>query len=82
MLWNEIPGRCRNAGRKVGPRPAMDIQCRALEAAGPFSATSRPIAVPCLRNRVRYLDITGEIDVFEASPRATHGSRWRPRRPA
>ncbi|HXZ14838.1 MAG TPA: saccharopine dehydrogenase NADP-binding domain-containing protein [Roseiarcus sp.] len=34
--------------------------------AGPFSATSRPVADACLRNRVPYLDITGEIDVFEA----------------
>ena len=34
--------------------------------AGPFSATSRPVADACLRNRVHYLDITGEIDVFEA----------------
>jgi hypothetical protein len=33
---------------------------------GPFSATSRPMADACLRNRVHYLDITGEIDVFEA----------------
>src|SRR5271165_4306937 len=37
-----------------------------LCAAGPFSATSRPIADACIRNGVHYLDITGEIDVFEA----------------
>src|SRR4029077_4483160 len=37
-----------------------------LCAAGPFSATSRPVADACLRNRAHYLDITGEIDVFEA----------------
>jgi short subunit dehydrogenase-like uncharacterized protein len=37
-----------------------------LCAAGPFSATSRPVVDACLRNRVHYLDITGEIDVFEA----------------
>jgi short subunit dehydrogenase-like uncharacterized protein len=37
-----------------------------LNAAGPFAATSRPMADACLRNRVHYLDITGEIDVFEA----------------
>ena len=37
-----------------------------LCAAGPFAATSRPMADACLRNRVHYLDITGEIDVFEA----------------
>jgi NAD(P)-dependent dehydrogenase (short-subunit alcohol dehydrogenase family) len=37
-----------------------------LCAAGPFSATSQPVADARLRNRVHYLDITGEIDVFEA----------------
>lgn len=37
-----------------------------LHAAGPFSATSRPMLDACLRNRVHYLDITGEIAVFEA----------------
>jgi short subunit dehydrogenase-like uncharacterized protein len=34
--------------------------------AGPFSATSKPMVDACLRQRVHYLDITGEIDVFEA----------------
>ena len=34
--------------------------------AGPFSATSRPMADVCIRRRVHYLDITGEIGVFEA----------------
>lgn len=34
--------------------------------AGPFSATSRPMADGCIRRRVHYLDVTGEIDVFEA----------------
>jgi short subunit dehydrogenase-like uncharacterized protein len=37
-----------------------------LLAAGPFSATARPVSEACLRRRVHYLDITGEIDVFEA----------------
>ena len=37
-----------------------------IHCAGPFSRTSRPMADACLRNRVHYLDITGEIGVFEA----------------
>ena len=37
-----------------------------LHVAGPFSATSKPIADACLRTGRHYLDITGEIDVFEA----------------
>lgn len=37
-----------------------------LHCAGPFSRTSRPMADGCLRAGVHYLDITGEIAVFEA----------------
>ena len=37
-----------------------------IHCAGPFSRTSRPMADACLRTRVHYLDITGEIGVFEA----------------
>jgi short subunit dehydrogenase-like uncharacterized protein len=34
--------------------------------AGPFSATSAPMVEACLRSGTHYLDITGEIDVFES----------------
>ncbi len=34
--------------------------------AGPFSATSAPMIDGCLRAGAHYLDITGEVDVFEA----------------
>ncbi len=37
-----------------------------IHCAGPFARTSRPMADACLRHRVHYLDITGEIAVFEA----------------
>ncbi|MFZ4735954.1 MAG: saccharopine dehydrogenase family protein [Bradymonadia bacterium] len=37
-----------------------------LHCAGPFSRTARPMVDACLRNGVHYLDITGEIEVFEA----------------
>jgi short subunit dehydrogenase-like uncharacterized protein len=40
-----------------------------LHIAGPFSATSRPMADACLRTGTHYLDITGEIDVFETLAR-------------
>jgi short subunit dehydrogenase-like uncharacterized protein len=36
-----------------------------LHCAGPFTRTSRPMVDGCLRNRRHYLDITGEIAVFE-----------------
>ena len=36
-----------------------------LHCAGPFSITSQPMVEACLRNKKHYLDITGEIAVFE-----------------
>jgi saccharopine dehydrogenase (NAD+, L-lysine-forming) len=36
-----------------------------LHCAGPFSRTAAPMADACLRAHVHYLDITGEIEVFE-----------------
>ncbi|HEV8411026.1 MAG TPA: saccharopine dehydrogenase NADP-binding domain-containing protein [Gemmatimonadaceae bacterium] len=36
-----------------------------IHSAGPFSRTSKPMVDACIRNRAHYLDITGEISVFE-----------------
>ncbi len=36
-----------------------------LHCAGPFSATARPMIEACIKARAHYLDITGEIAVFE-----------------
>ncbi len=46
-------------GRGLGGMKAV------LHCAGPFSRTAAPMADGCLRARVHYLDITGEIEVFE-----------------
>ena len=40
-----------------------------LHCAGPFSLTSNKMVEACLRNKKHYLDITGEIAVFEAMAR-------------
>jgi short subunit dehydrogenase-like uncharacterized protein len=37
-----------------------------LHCAGPFSITSKPMVEACIRTGKHYLDITGEIAVFEA----------------
>ncbi|MCS6825893.1 MAG: saccharopine dehydrogenase NADP-binding domain-containing protein [Caldilinea sp.] len=37
-----------------------------LHCAGPFVYTAAPMAEACLRNGVHYLDVTGELVVFEA----------------
>lgn len=38
-----------------------------LHCAGPFSATSAPMVEACLAAQAHYLDITGEIPIFEAA---------------
>ena len=40
-----------------------------LNCAGPFSKTAEPMMRACIAARVHYLDITGEIDVFECAHR-------------
>lgn len=45
-------------------RRGLDGMRLVLHCAGPFSATCAPMLDACLAQRVHYLDITGEIDVF------------------
>jgi saccharopine dehydrogenase (NAD+, L-lysine-forming) len=47
-------------------RAALDGIAAVLHCAGPFSATSRPMVDACLAAGASYLDVTGEIAVFEA----------------
>jgi short subunit dehydrogenase-like uncharacterized protein len=47
-----------------GLRRGLDGIALVLHCAGPFSATCAPMLEACLAQRVHYLDITGEIDVF------------------
>lgn len=37
-----------------------------LNCAGPFTATALPLVEACLKGRVHYLDITGELGIFAA----------------
>lgn len=46
-----------------------------LLTAGPFSATSRPMVQACIQAGAHYLDITGEIDVFEQVSRRDADAR-------
>lgn len=54
----------------LGDAQSVDAGLRDVEVvahcAGPFSATSAPMVAGCLRSGVHYLDITGEVDVFES----------------
>jgi short subunit dehydrogenase-like uncharacterized protein len=42
-----------------------DIAC-VVHMAGPFAATSAPMLRACLATQTNYIDITGEVEVFEA----------------
>jgi len=46
--------------------PHMEGVTLVLHCAGPFSKTSKPMVDVCLQGGIHYLDITGEIGVFEA----------------
>ena len=47
-------------------RPRLDGVSLVLHCAGPFVHTSAPMVRACLEAGVHYLDITGEISVFES----------------
>jgi short subunit dehydrogenase-like uncharacterized protein len=62
----DLPVRCFPLG---GAGSEIDAGLRGttavLNCAGPFSATAGPMVDACLRSRVHYLDITGEVAVLE-----------------
>jgi short subunit dehydrogenase-like uncharacterized protein len=53
------------ADRSLAAR-ALESSGALLLAAGPFSRTSSPALQACLASRTAYIDITGEVAVFEA----------------
>jgi short subunit dehydrogenase-like uncharacterized protein len=61
----------------VALRAAFDGVALLLNCAGPFSRTAAPLLEACLEQRVHYLDITGEIDVFALCHRADARARER-----
>lgn len=50
--------------RKAIARNLERVDCL-LNVAGPFSQTAKPLIDACLQTSTHYLDVTGEIDVFE-----------------
>lgn len=62
----DCPHRIANLDDAKGLDAALEGVDVVLNCAGPFSRTATAMVDACLRNRSHYLDITGEIDVFEA----------------
>lgn len=67
-LASELDLRCRLFALDNGAIVDAAIKDMAvvLHCAGPFWRTSSPMVDACIRTHTHYLDITGEIEVFEA----------------
>lgn len=67
LLARELGLEARSFDLDDATRTARQIegQFLVLNCAGPFSATAEPMMEACLQARAHYLDITGEIVVFE-----------------
>lgn len=67
----------RSVSLSDGPRLRASLEdvAAVLHIAGPFSATARPMVEACLATGTHYLDVTGEIDVFEALARRDDDAR-------
>ncbi len=59
----------------IDPAVALAGVTLVLHCAGPFSATAAPMIRACLAGRAHYLDITGEVDVFEFAQRQDAAAR-------
>ena len=62
----ELEHRTVNLSDPAELRAALKGVDVVAHCAGPFSSTSAPMVDACLATGTHYLDITGEIDVFEA----------------
>ena len=62
----DLPFRIFDLADSRAARAALEDIDAVLHMAGPFSATSAPMIDACLATGTHYLDITGEISVFEA----------------
>ncbi|BDY04542.1 saccharopine dehydrogenase NADP-binding domain-containing protein [Ferrimonas sp. YFM] len=64
-LANELGLECRSFSLDQIKADALGDVGLVLHCAGPFSATAEPMMQACLRYGCHYLDITGEVAVFE-----------------
>jgi short subunit dehydrogenase-like uncharacterized protein len=70
-----LPSRIVSLESPTALQEALSDIAAVLHAAGPFLHTSRPMVSACLDTGTHYLDITGEIAVFEALHARTERAR-------
>lgn len=61
----ELEYRTFDLSKRVTIAEQLDDIDVVLHCAGPFSATATPMMAACLHTKTHYLDITGEISVFQ-----------------
>ena len=61
-----LPVRVFSLDSEADTRTHLRDVAAVLHCAGPFSRTSAPMLEACIETGTHYLDITGELDVFEA----------------
>ncbi|MGB5238116.1 MAG: saccharopine dehydrogenase NADP-binding domain-containing protein [Flavobacteriaceae bacterium] len=66
---NDLEYSIFNLGDRDAAEKALEGIDLVLHAAGPFMYTAKPMIKACLKNGAHYLDITGEIAVFEMANR-------------
>lgn len=71
----DLPHRTFALDRTSALESALDDVSCVLHCAGPFARTTAPMVSACLRTGTHYLDITGEIEVFEALHERDDGAR-------
>lgn len=62
---NGLDHRIFDTGDIAGADAALRGAAVVVNAAGPFARTAMPMVEACLRTRTHYIDVTGEIEVFE-----------------
>lgn len=61
----DLPTRVFSVTDRTGTIAALADVSAVLHCAGPFSATAMPMLDACIAAKTHYLDITGEVTVFE-----------------
>ncbi|MEM7040779.1 MAG: saccharopine dehydrogenase NADP-binding domain-containing protein [Bacteroidota bacterium] len=70
-----LPGKAVDLDDAAGLDAILHETKVVLHCAGPFVRTYKPMLEACLRNKAHYLDITGEIDVFEGVANVTEKAK-------
>lgn len=61
----DVPCRCFDLSEQAQLTSTLEEVDLVLHCAGPFSSTAKSMIDACLLTKTHYLDITGEIEVFE-----------------